>query len=296
MRPALLLLAALLCVLALPAALAGTEEAGPGGRGAWRLDPVWDDGNAEFCAYEVSWPRYGHLFTGRALLVLVKEPWAPELDVKADSPRRDGFDVLKLNHVRDVPTGIYTYHQMASVYFRRADLGLEKVAATSSEACGVSTAFWNGGRLELHSYFDGAADRRLRWPRGALPEDGLPALLRDWVTEAEPPAELLLLPTLLDTRLGDVAARRVSVSRRDAGEVEVPGGRFDAVELRLAGGATATTPRPADLYLFERAAPHRLVELRRADGTVYRMARCGRLRYWEMHDPGGESWLPPAVR
>ena len=31
----------------------------------------------------------------RALLVLVKEPWAPDLDVKADTPRRDGFDVLK---------------------------------------------------------------------------------------------------------------------------------------------------------------------------------------------------------
>ena len=293
MRSAHSLSTALALALALASSAAGAPPS-PGG--AWRLDPVWDDGNAELCAYEVSWPRYGHRFPGRAMLVLVKEPWAPELDVKADTPRRDGFDVLKLNHVRDVPTGIYTYHQMASLYFRRDDLALEKVAATSSEACGVSTAFWNGGRLELHSYFDGVADRRVRWPEGALPEDGLPALLRDWVSEAEPPAELLVLPSLLDSRLAGVEPRRVRVERRSAGELEVPGGTFDAVELHLEPATGGDAPLPADVYAFELAAPHRLLELRRGDGTLYRMARCDRLRYWEMHDPGGESWLPPAVR
>ena len=282
---------ALLLVLALAPASWGA----PVPRGSWRHDALWDDGNAELCAYEVSWARYGHQFPGRALLVLVKEPWAPELDVKADTPRQSGYDVLKLNHLRDVPTGIYTYHQMASVYFRRADAGLEKVSASSAEACGVSTAFWNGGRLQLHSYFDGVGDRRVRWPRGAVPEDGLPALLRDWVSESEPPAEVLVLPSFLDSRLAALEPRRVRVSRQPARELEVPGGRFEAVELRLesaGGGADAT----ADAYVFESAAPHRLLELRRADGTVYRMAKCDRLRYWEMHDPGGESWLPPAVR
>lgn len=293
MRSAHPLPAALALALALAGSAAGAPPA-PGG--AWRLDPVWDDGNAELCAYEVSWPRYGHRFPGRAMLVLVKEPWAPELDVKADTPRRGGYDVLKLNHVRDVPTGIYTYHQMASVHFRRDDLALEKVAATSSEACGVSTAFWNGGRLELHSYFDGVPDRRVRWPRGALPEDALPALLRDWVSEAEPPAELLVLPSFLDSRLDDVAPRRARVERKPAGDVEVPGGRFTAVELVLTPVPGDDAAPAADVYVFELAAPHRLLELRRGDGTLYRMARCGRIRYWEMHDPGGESWLPPTVR
>jgi hypothetical protein len=290
MRSTSALAAAPLLALLAAAVEAAPAPSGPGG---WRQAALWDDGNAELCAYEVTWPRYGQLFPGRALLVLVKEPWAPDLDVKADTPRRDGFDVLKLNHVRDVATGIYTYHQMASIYFRRADAGLEKVAASSAEACGVSTAHWAGGKLALHSYFDGVGDRRLRWPRGALPEDGLPALLRDWVSEAEPPPELVVLPSLLDSRLADVGARALRLTRQDAGTVEVPGGRFDAVELRLEGrGGETDTQR----YVFERAAPHRLLELRRGDGTVYRMARCDRLRYWEMHDPGGERWLPPSVR
>jgi len=263
----------------------------PAGPGAWRHDALWDDGNAELCAYQVTWPRYGHLHAGRALLVLVKEPWAPDQNVKADQPRAAGFDVLKLNHARDVPTGIYTYHQLASAFLRRDDARLVKLATSSAEACGLTTAHKVGeGALSVRSYFDGAADRDVPWPAGAVAEDALPALLRDWVAEAPPPAELLVFPTLLDSRLAKLAPRPLAVSRRDAGTVEVPGGRFDAVELRLAGAGEWRS------YLFERAAPHRLLELRSDDGTRYRMAKCGRVRYWEMHDPGGEEWLPPSVR
>jgi hypothetical protein len=272
------------------AATAAEPSGGAAVAGAWRHDALWDDGRAELCAYEVSWPRYGQRHTGRALLVLVKEPWAPDLDVKADVPRRDGFEVLKLNHLRDVPTGIYTYHQAASVYLRRDDATLVKIAASSAEACGVSTAYLRDGELAVQSYFDGVADRRQPWPAGAIPEDGLPALLRDWVTAATPPAELLVFPSLLDSRLAALAPRRLRLSRRDAGMVDAAGERTPAVELRLAGDGEELA------YVFARAAPHPLLALRKADGTEYRLARCGRLRYWEMHAPGDEQWLPPAVR
>ena len=278
-------------VAAAAAAGAATVPPAPG---AWRRDALWDDGNAELCAYEVTWPRYGQSFTGRALLVLVKEPWAPDLNVKADRPRPDGFDVLKLNHVRDVPTGVYTYHQLASAFLRRDDGRLVKLATSSAEACGLTTTQRLGtGALSVRSYFDGAADREVPWPSDAVAEDALPALLRDWVEpgpDARPPAKLLVFPSLLDSKLAKLAPRTLQVARRDAGGVEVPGGRFDAVELRLAGDGEWRS------FLFERAAPHRLLELRTSEGTRYRMAKCGRIRYWEMHDPGGEEWLPPSVR
>ena len=278
--------------VALLAVAAPTAAAPPAGAGAWRHDALWDDGNAELCAYEVTWPRYGHEFAGRALLVLVKEPWDPQQNVKADRPRADGFDVLKLNHARDVPTGVYTYHQLASAFLRRDDARLVKLAASSAEACGLTTAQRLGdGALSVRSYFDGAADREVPWPAGAVAEDALPALLRDWVDAgSEPPAELLVFPTLLDSKLAKLVPRPLRLARRDAGSVEVPGGRFAAVELQLSGQGEWRS------YLFERAAPHRLLELRTDDGTYYRMAKCGRVRYWEMHDPGGEEWLPPKVR
>jgi hypothetical protein len=270
------------------APLAATAAA-PAGDPAWRRAAVWDDGRAEFCAYEVDWARYGHHYPGRALLVLVKEPWAPDLEVKADRPRPDGFDVLKLNHVRDVPTGIYTYHQMASVYFRRDSGALRKLAATSSEACGVSTAEVLRGRLDTRSYFDGQGDRSAPYPAGALPQDGLPAQLRDYVS-GPAPASLTVFPSLMFGRFADLQPADWQVSRRSVGEADVPAGRFPGIELRLANGARFLA------YTFEEAMPHRLLSFADDEGTTYRLAKCDRIPYWQMHDPGGEAWLPERVR
>lgn len=268
--------------------LGGGAAPAAAGADSWRWSSLWDDGRAEFSVYEVDWPRYGALYAGRAVLVLVKEPWAPELDVKADRPRPDGFDVLKLNHGREVPTGIYTYQQAASLFFRRDDGALRKLAATSAESCGISTAYLRDGRLETRSYFDGQGDRTLRWPAGALPEDGLPAALRDYVA-GPVPATLRVFPSLLASRLPELAARSYSIERAPA-EVTVPAGRFAAVELRLLGEGGPL------VYQFEAAPPHRLLALRHADGTAYRLVKSERLAYWQMHAPGDEAWLPPGLR
>jgi hypothetical protein len=264
---------------------------------AWRRAPLWDDGKAEFCAYEVSWAHYGHVYKGRALLVLVKEPWNPALEVKADHPGRDSFEVLKLNHVRDVATGIYTYHQMASVFWRRDSGALQKLAATSSEACGISFAEMTRGKLQTHNYFDGQGDRTWRWPPLAFPEDGLPAALRTFVSGILP-STMDVFPSLLAGRFADLAPRSYNLERR-----AVPGGAdttaggekagaeaAGGVELRLTSGSSRLA------YTFETALPHRLLRFERDDGTVYRLAKCERIPYWDMHDPGGESWLPAAVR
>ena len=248
------------------------------GDGSWRRDPLWDDGKAEFCAYEATWARYGKTYNGRALLILVKEPWGSQLDVKADTG--GDFEVLKLNHVRDVPTGIYTYHQMASVYFRRDTGTLRKVAATSSEACGISTAQVARGQLETRSYFDGQGDRSLPYPAEALPEDGLPAMLRDFVA-GQPPATLSIFPSLMQSKFPELEAAPWKVEKRAV---------RTGVEIRLTHGQDSLA------YTFERESPHRLLRFERQDGTVYSLAKCERIPYWEMHDPGGEAWLPESVR
>jgi hypothetical protein len=256
------------------------QAGGDGGDEGWRTAALWDDGKAEYCAYNVTWARYGHHFDGRALLILVKEPWAPDLEVKADTPRQNGFEVLKLNHIRDVPTGIYTYHQMASVFVRRDTGALRKLAATSAEACGVTTAEMVGGTLETRTYFDGQGDRSQPWPAGALPEDGLPLYLRNYVA-GRAPATLTVFPSLMQTRFPalEPAAWKVEKKKVD-----------DGVELRLTNG-------PAWLaYTFETAPPHRLLRFEREDGTAYRLAKCDRIAYWEKHNPGDEAWWPQAAR
>jgi hypothetical protein len=263
-------------------ASAGEMSQAPGRSGdpSWRRDALWDDGKAEFCAYDVTWARYGRTYDGRALLILVKEPWNDRLDVKADDAADSSFDVLKLNHVRDVPTGIYTYHQMASVFLRRDSGAVRKVAATSSEACGVSTAEVARGRLETRSYFDGQGDRSLPWPAAALPEDGLPASLRDYVT-GEAPAAVTVFPSLMQSRFPELAPAVWKLERKS-----VQAG----VEIRLKHGDEWAA------YTFDARAPHRLLRLDRGDGTVYSLAKCDRIAYWGMHDPGDAAWLPEAAR
>jgi hypothetical protein len=221
--------------------------------------------------------------------VLVKEPWAPELDVKADEARPDGFDVLKLNHIRDVPTGIYTYHQMASVFFRRDSGALRKVAAMSSEACGLTTALVREGRLETRSYWDGEGDRSSSYPSGALPEDGLPALLRDYV-EGALPEILSIFPTFLSPRAPRPEARTFRLARRDAGAVNVAGGNFDGVELRLDADGVFLS------YTFDRSRPHVLLAFSDSDGTTYTLSKVERLAYWSRKSPEHAGWLPPEVR
>lgn len=260
-----------------------------GGDPAWRRSPVWDDGKAEVCSYEVTWAHYGRRYDGRALLVLVKEPWAPDLDVKADSPRPDGFDVLKLNHVRDVPTGVYTYHQMASLYTRRDSGTLQKLATASSEACGVTTAEMVGGRLTTHSYFDGQGDRTVGWPANALPEDGLPASLRDYVT-GRTPASLAVFPSLLAAKLPELRPVTYRVERREVPAVDSPEGRVPGVEIRLTSGPSVLA------YTFDAQAPYPLLGFEREDGTAYRLSKCERIAYWQMSKPGDEAWLPRRAR
>jgi hypothetical protein len=255
------------------------HAAAEGGDPSWRQAPLWDDGKAEYCAYKVTWARYGHHHPGRALLILVKEPWAPDLDVKADEPRKDGFDVLKLNHLRDVPTGIYTYHQMASVFLRRDSGTVQKIAASSAEACGISTADMVRGKLSTRSYFDGQGDRVQAWQAGVLPEDGLPALLRDYVA-GDTPATLKVFPSLLMGRYADLSHQIYRVEKTIEG----------SVEFRLTSGKSVLT------YTFETVVPYRLLRFARGDGTVYEMVKCERIPYWQMHDPGDEAWLPEEVR
>jgi hypothetical protein len=134
------------------------------------------------------------------------------------------------------------------------------------------------GQLDTRSYFDGQGDRSVDWPAGAVPEDGLPALLRDYVA-GPAPETLQVFPSLLAGCFGKLEPVAYRVEKREGAE---------GVEIRL------SHPSSSLLYVFEKEPPHRLVRFEREDGTVYRMAKCERLAYWEMHDPGDEAWLPPA--
>jgi hypothetical protein len=68
----------------------------------------------------------------------------------------------------------------------------------------------------------------------------------------------------------------------------------EGVEIRLSRRLKQETESMA--YTFDEKAPHRLLRLDRSDGTVYSLAKCERIAYWGMHDPGDAAWLPEAAR
>src|SRR5438552_18738059 len=94
-------------------------------------DPVWDDGKAEYDVYEAVDVREGGPRPARVVHLIVKEPFNPKLRVKADhSP---AIEVLKMNQVIDVPTGVYAVHQMHSTFWERSTGALVKFSLTSND-------------------------------------------------------------------------------------------------------------------------------------------------------------------
>lgn len=254
----------------------------PLGDPGWRTSAVWDDGKAESCSYEVEWARQGRRLRGDALLVLVKEPWAPDLEVKAGRERANGFEVLKLNHLRDLGTGVYGDHQMASIFARRDSGALRKIAASSAEADGISTAHMVGGRLDTRSYFDGQGDRSIDYPAGALPEDGLPMYLRGYV-KGRAPSTLSVFPSLMHGAFPRLAPATYLIEKREVEGVETGTGFFPGVELRLTSGKSVL------VYTFDLRPPHNLLHFEREDGTVYRLTGCEWVADQERHGRGSEA-------
>src|SRR6266851_2205386 len=79
----------------------------------------WGDGKGEVSGYDLTFPRYGELREGAAVVVFVTETFSTWARVKSDPgkhPKSDEFPVLKLNLVQDFPTGIYDYNLMTSAF------------------------------------------------------------------------------------------------------------------------------------------------------------------------------------
>src|SRR5512146_577783 len=102
------------------AALLAAARAGGAGIFASDLlrDRLWDDGRAEYDVYAATEVREGLPRPARVVHVIVKEPFDRRTRVKSERP--GSIDVIKMNQVIDVPTGVYAYHQMQSTFWDRA--------------------------------------------------------------------------------------------------------------------------------------------------------------------------------
>jgi hypothetical protein len=249
--------------------------------------PLWNDGNAEVSVYEARDVKYGAPRASRAVLIVVAEDLLQDRLVKPDVPSAEPrtLRVLKLNHVRSIPAGVYAYQQMLSVYAGVDRLEAVKLTVTSHEWCGNSFVEWRSDRasLAIRSYFEtpGDADVPLS-PDGAVFYDALPLALRGLDFERTGAGTLRVIDTVFTSRPLAPAV--------EAAHLEVTRPRGPAVyRVLLRRGERA------DRFEFETAFPHRLVRWDRSDGGSLRLTDSRRFRYWEKNAPGDERFLPPPV-
>jgi len=272
----LVLLAAL---LAAPPAPAGVLWKADFGRQA-----VWNDGNAEVSSYDARDVLDGIPRLSRSILVVVAEDLSRTALVKADRPAGEPATrrVLKLNHVRSIPTGVTSLQQMLSVFLGVERLDPIKLSMTSHDGCGNSFVEWRSdrGRLWLRSYFEPVGDRDADLAAGdSIFYDSLPLKLRglDFVRSTE--GRVSLIDTLF-------SSNPAPPSRADARlRVLQVAGSVYRVEL--------TRGQQTDRFDFESAYPHRMLRWERSDGGVLTLVDSRRMRYWERNHPGDERLLPP---
>ncbi|TMQ67585.1 MAG: hypothetical protein E6K78_04185 [Candidatus Eisenbacteria bacterium] len=263
--------------------------------------PLWDDGRAEFSTYVGTTRRYGEERATEARLIVVKEDLLRASLVKSDAGPIPGrtVEAIKLNVVADFRTGVYTYHQTASLFFDRTTMQVLKEAMSHTEACGITYVRIGpkGGRLvhEAHSYWDGEADREvaLAWPAGGerLYWDGLPVSLRRWMSERAPVTrKVWLLPSQLSGQSPIENTRPVeaSIHMSAGGTIAVPAGRFDARRF------VVETALGADTLWFDERFPHPVLKLDTAAGRHLALLETMRLDYWNHHAEGDERLLRSA--
>ena len=263
--------------------------------------PHWSDGKAELNGYDLVQPRYGQLRTGKAVLVFVTEPFSRSRGVKVDRYDRndpDHFTALKLNHMRDFPTGIYDYNLMTSVFVDPArGFAPVKVSFSGQEWCGhvfeearfgQDAAGKGQTSVAVNSYFEGENATR------TLPvnqtEDALFIQLRGLMATAldTQPKTIAALPSALMRRLRHVVAApgAIAVSWSQPRSVTVPAGTFTV------RGATWTRPTGGTCTLdVEVAYPHRITGWQCADGEVAKLRGSTRLPYWSLNGEADQKYL-----
>ncbi len=268
---------------------------------------VWHDGRAELSGYDLVTPRYDELRHGVAVTIFVTEDFADGPRVKADPgkhPDHQVFPVLKLNLMKDFPTGIYDYNLMTSAFIALAPMHerpagfATKVAFSAQEWCGMTyhqVAFdGQSVRSSAHSYFDGEADRdeTLAYPESGIASESLYAWARGFAAPMLAPGEsrqVRLLRGLETVRLRHqplVWEKATLVRLPDKATIEVRGTPYEVEVLtaEIEGGDTTT-------FYVETAPARRIVKWQRTNGEVAELLKTERLAYWELNGAGKESFL-----
>jgi hypothetical protein len=241
-------------------------------------DSYWADGKAEFNIYDAQIARYGLPRPCEVLHILVREPMDLKQFVKPENPNPDAVQVLKLNQILHVPTGLYVYQQMHSNFWRIDNAQLLKFSMTSNDSCGntYKEARRDVDRFgyEYHTYWDGMAGGKenVALPANGCFYDELPWLVRTIdFQKASVPFEVQLAGTIINSKKDSFVFKTAKISFKST-EREID------VAVEHAGGT--------DHFILDRNFPYLLRQWNAADGSRLKMKRSLKVAYWNYNKPG----------
>lgn len=253
---------------------------------------IWDDGNAEINIYQAGEIRYGIARESEVAHIFVKESHKPDLLVKADDWKEKGLmEVMKFNYSITVPTGVYSYRQMLSVFFEKKSFYPIKMTFGSQEWCGNSfkeIVNFNGKSfINFITYWDhqGSGMKTLGLEEGLPLYDALPILLRAVNMKQGGKVQFPMLPSQISSKLTPFQPESATLAYSGKAMVEVPVGKFSAK------GFSVSHSKGEDLFWFAEEFPHVMLKWKRHDGTQYLLRKTLRLDYWNKTGPGDEKYL-----
>lgn len=239
----------------------------------------WNDGKAEFNIYDAQIVRYGQPRQTEVLHILVREPFDLKQMVKSDDWQRPGvIQVLKLNQILNIPTGLYVYQQMHSNYWRADNGRLAKFSLTSNDSCGNTYKEARRGAeiftYQWRTYWDGmaAGTQKVTLPPNGYYYDELPLRMRT-IDFSRPSGdfEIQLAPTIINSKKDELTWKPAQVHFESTE-------RAIYVTVQHAGGT--------DKFVLDRNFPYLLRTWEAADGSRLNMKRSLKVDYWNYHALG----------
>lgn len=259
----------------------------------WMKNSYWFDGKAEINFYDATIMRYGQRReTSEVYQIVVAEKHRTDQRVKADDWRKPNLlPVLKFNFVVNFQTGIYTYHQMASIFFNQESAHVYKMTLTSNEWCGNTFKeyinFDGKILLNFNSYFDGTGNGSYELPKqkDLILYDGLPVQLRSLKFQ---PGKTISLKLLSRQITNNAQKPEVSNAKLEVGKIATLTTKEGEVQAYL---VTVHHDRGQDQFWFEAEFPNRMIKWTTYDGSEYLLRATTKLKYWQLNKIGGERYL-----
>ncbi len=240
----------------------------------------WNDGKAEFDIYDGQVMRYGQPRQTEVLHILVREPFDLRQMVKSDDWQRPHvIQVLKMNQVLQIETGLYVYGQMHSNFWRADNGRLAKYSLTSNDSCGNTyKEARRGGEIfhyPWHTYWDGMAEgnAKVTLPPNGFFYDELPLRVRtiDFYAKPNGDFEIQLAPTIINSTKDQLVFKPAQV-------------HYESTERAIY--VNVTHEGGSDRFMLDRDFPYLLRTWQAADGSQLRLKRSLKVDYWNYHGLG----------